>query len=173
MDNPTDPTVPPSVIPSQPGALAVDFASDLDFGTHAMDGKTTEFTGKVKTGSTGDKGTPLLAWHDLRGANSTAYRIQAALTTPFNMTNTSLSFAAGTPLNTSTKGATDVSAIKTKAVTLNNDGTAAEIATGTGAVSGYYANSFGASGVKLTVPVSSQSAGAYTATVTWTLTLAQ
>lgn len=172
VTNPTDPTTPPSVIPSQPGAQAVDFASAIDFGTHQLDGATTDFVGSVTAGTTGDAGKPLLAWHDLDGASpAVAYKITAQVTTPFNMAGSVITYGAGTAVNTSGSGATDITSIATNGDTVldaDGGGTAQTVVTGTGAVDGHYADKFGA--VSLYVPVASQTAGQHTAVVTWTMT---
>lgn len=178
---PTDSTTPPDVtnptdpgtdIPSQPGAQAVDFASAIDFGTHQLDGATTNFTGSVTAGTTGDAGTPILAWHDLDGASpAVAYKITAQVTTPFDMAGSVITYGAGTAVNTSGSGATDITSIATNGDTVldaDGGGTAQTVVTGTGAVDGHYADEFGT--VSLYVPVASQTAGTHTAVVTWTMT---
>lgn len=168
--NPTDPTEPPSVIPSKPGAQAVDFASAIEFGTHTLDGATTTFTGKVKSGTTGDAGTPILAWHDLDGASpKVPYKITAALSKPFDMEGSTVTYSSGTIVNSSGPGATAITGLATSGdIVLGEDGTAQTVITGTGELDGHFVDEF--SGVSLYVPVASQTAGAHSATVTWTMT---
>ncbi|MDG4960591.1 WxL domain-containing protein [Lactococcus lactis] len=168
--NPTDPTEPPSVIPSKPGAQAVDFASAIDFGAHTLDGATTTFTGAVKSGTTGDAGTPILAWHDLDGASpKVSYKITAALTKAFDMAGATVTYGAGTIVNSSGAGVTATTGVETSGdITLGEDGTAQTVITGTGELDGHFVDEF--SGVSLYVPVASQTAGVHSATVTWTMT---
>ncbi|AYG00401.1 WxL domain-containing protein [Lactococcus allomyrinae] len=170
VENPTDPSEPPTVIPSQPGALAVDFASAIDFGSHTLDGATTTFTGGVTAGTTGDAGTPILAWHDLDGTSPAVnYEITAAVTTPFGMDGATVTYGGGELMNTSGAGVTGTTGVTASGdTTLGEDGTPETIITSTGALDGHYVDAF--SGVSLYVPVASQTAGAHSATVTWTMT---
>lgn len=168
--NPTDPTEPPSVIPSKPGAQNVDFASAINFGSHTLDGVTTTFTGTVTAGTTGDAGTPVLAWHDLDGASpAVSYKIIAALTKPFDMAGATVTYGAGTIVNSSGPGATATNGLDTKGdIILGEDGTAQTVITGTGELDGHFVDEF--SSVALFVPVASQTSGDHSATVTWTMT---
>lgn len=167
--NPTDPNTPPSLIPSKPGARVIDLATAVDFGSHMLDGSTTTFEGKVTTGTTGDKGTPLLAWHDLDGtAPAVGYKITAAVTTPFGMDGATVTYGSGTLANTSGGNTTDTTGITNSDVTLGEDGEAQTVVNATGALDGHFADEFGS--VALSVPVASQTVGAHSATVTWTMT---
>ena len=170
LPNPTDPTEPPTVIPSQPGALAVDFASAIDFGSHTLDGATTTFAGAVASGTTGDAGTPILAWHDLDGTSpAVSYEITAAVTNPFGMDGATVTYGEGDLINTSGSDATATTGVSTNgAITLGEDGTPATVIASTGALDGHYVDAF--SDVSLYVPVASQTAGEHSATVTWTMT---
>jgi hypothetical protein len=168
--NPTDPNEPASLIPSQPGAQAVDLVSAIDFGTHTLDGATTTFTGAVKSGTTGDAGTPILAWHDLDGASpAVSYTITAEVTKAFGLEGATVTYGGGTLVNSSGGEATATTGIGTPGdLVLGEEGTAQTVITGTGGLDGHFVNKFSA--VSLYVPVTSQTAGTHSATVTWTMT---
>jgi hypothetical protein len=177
------------------GDLGIDFASDISFGTHQIDGSTTTFAGVV-AGSSSDTispavdthnvaqntatsttnyttGDPILTWHDLRGANAGAYTITASESTPFGISGAVISFPAGTKTDITGRTPTDVTSITNNAFTLNEDGTSSgPVVNGTGAVSGKYEDDFNTP-VQVSIPVAGQSAGVHTATITWTIAAAQ
>lgn len=175
--DPNDPTGATNTITPTPGELELDKATDVNFGTHTMDGSTTTFVAQASDngGSSGDF-TPYVTWHDLRGANSPAFKIFAATSGFTDLTTaTTIPLGAGTaknitPAPSGGTAPTDVSSVTPAgALTLTNDGQTNLIASDSGAVSGYYADYFASS--TLSCPVADQSSGSHTATITWTLTL--
>ncbi|MFC4651947.1 WxL domain-containing protein [Lactococcus nasutitermitis] len=164
--------VPQPGTPTTPGALALDYASNLNFGTYTVDGATTDFTTSEDADVTSSQ--PLVAWHDLRGAASPAFNITASTSGFSDMNQATITFGAGTASNVTptTPALTDVSAVTPAgSVTLTNDGQPNQIAADSGATPGYYADTF--ANAKLSVPVAQQTTGTHTATITWNLTLAQ
>lgn len=109
--DPVDPD-PTPVGPGVPGAIALDYASNLNFGTHEIADKTmtyyaapdTEFN--APTGA----GTDFVAMHDLRGEGT--WTLTVAQATDFNngtrdLKGAAISFNSATAVNTSVPGSTD------------------------------------------------------------------
>lgn len=180
VPDPTDPSKPnvqpPLTVTPNTGSLALDKATDINFGSYKVDGSTTEFTAKTvdNGGTNAANGSavnyqPAVVWHDLRGAGSSAFTISASTTGFSDMKDATITLGAGTASNLSGNGATDVTSVTPAGdVTLTNDGSANLIAKDSGAVSGVYDVAF--SKATLYVPVNEQSTTAmHSATVTWTL----
>lgn len=167
----TLPTEPPTIVNPQPGALALDYATDFDFGVNVIDGKTTDFKALTQTDASqsNSQASPLIAFHDLDGV-STSYTISATASGLSGLNSSTITLGAASFINVSGGDATDTSAladVSTSHVLTNQPQV---IVTSTGAVSGYYADKF--ADATLSVPVADQSAGNHTGTITWDLTVA-
>ncbi|KWT47849.1 WxL domain-containing protein [Lactococcus lactis subsp. lactis] len=167
----TVPTEPPVVVTPQPGALALDYATDFDFGVNQIDGKTTDFKALTETdpSKSNSQASPLVAFHDLDGV-STNYTISATASGLSGLNSSTITLGAATFSNISGADATDTSSladVSTSHVLTNQPQV---LVTSTGAVSGYYADKF--SDATLTVPVADQAAGNHTGTITWDLIVA-
>lgn len=173
---PTLPTDPETPVDPQEGPLALDHASDINYGTHKIDGKTTDFVAKI-TDNGGDKDgdfKPGVAWHDLRGAGSTAFSITAQTNGFTSLAGSAISFGAGQAFDLMDEDSTTVGDTVTPAgeVTLNNDNQPVTIVDDNGKVPGYFGDVF--SNSTLSVPLASQTPGdTQHATITWNLTLAK
>lgn len=164
----TIPTEPPTTITPQPGKLSLDYASDLDFGIHTVDGATTDF--KAGTSSTSNsQASPLVTWHDLDGVQ-TNYTISAQASALSGLNSATITLGSATFSNISGNGATDTSSLADVAGSHTLNSQPQTIVSSTGAVSGYYADKF--ADATLSVPVANQSAGTHTGTITWNLTVA-
>lgn len=167
----TVPTEPPVVVTPQPGALALDYATDFDFGVNQIDGKTTDFKALTETdpSKSNSQASPLVAFYDLDGV-STNYTISATASGLSGLNSSTITLGAATFSNISGADATDTSSladVSTSHVLTNQPQV---LVTSTGAVSGYYADKF--SDATLTVPVADQAAGNHTGTITWDLIVA-
>lgn len=166
----TIPTEPPTTITPQPGALALDYASDLDFGVHQVDGSATDFTaGTATEGSSNSQASPLVTWHDLDGTQ-TNYTISAQASGLSGLNSSTITLGSASFSNISGNGATDTSSLGDVASSHTLTTKPQTLVSSTGAVSGYYADKF--SKATLSVPVSDQAAGNHTGTITWNLTVA-
>lgn len=146
-------------------ALALDGATDFDFGENQIDGSTTVFEALTKTDS------PSVAFHDLDG-ESKDYKITATASELPGLKNFTITLGDAKFSNVSGKGATDISALTD--VPTNHTlitGQPQVLVKSTGTVSGYYAVKF--SNVTLTVPVAEQTTSDHKGgTITWALTFA-
>lgn len=141
-------------------ALALDGATEFNFGENQIDGSTTEFT-LTKTAS--------VAFHDLDG-ESKNYRISAAASEFGGLKNSTITLGKATLSDASGADVTDTSLFKnfsTSSLVLNNQ--PQDIFKSTGAANGYYTAKF--SYAKLTVPVADQTKDKHTGTITWNLEL--
>ena len=164
------PTEPKTTINPQPGALALDYASDLDFGVHQVDGSTTDFTaGTATDGSSNSQASPLVTWHDLDGTQ-TKYTISAQASGLSDLNSSTITLGDATFSNISGNGANDISSLEDVASSHTLTDQPQTLVSSTGAVSGYYADKF--SKATLSVPVADQAAGKHTGTITWDLTVA-
>lgn len=166
------PTEPPVTVNPQPGALALDYATNFDFGVNQIDGRTTDFKALTETDSSKSnfQASPLVAFHDLDG-ESLSYTISATASGLSDLNSSTITLGSATFSNISFKGATVPLGLLTDASTnhaLTNQPQV--LVTSTGTVSGYYADKF--SDATLTVPVAAQAAGNHTGTITWELTVA-
>lgn len=177
---PTQPTIP---VTPNPGLLALDYVSDLNFGTKTIDGVTTTFT-TTTDGQTG--AAPIqVAWHDYDGVvnpytisvtNNGFYTVTSgAVTSTKALPNAMFSFPAGTATNATNGGlayGTSNPAPFTPAAVANlGAGQTTPIITGDGTGAGNYADVM--DNATLTIPVADQNAGTYEAQLNWTLTAAQ
>lgn len=167
----TIPTEPPITIDPQPGVLALDYATDFDFGVNVIDGKTTDFKALTQTDSTksNSQASPLIAFHDLDGV-TTNYTISATASGLSGLNSSTITLGAATFSNISGAGATDTSALADVSTNHVLSDQPQVLVTSTGAVSGYYADKF--ADATLSVPIADQSAGNHTGTITWDLTVA-
>lgn len=145
-------------------ALALDGATDFDFGENQIDGSTTVFEALTKTDS------PSVAFHDLDG-KSKNYEITATSSGIDGLDSSTITLGGAKFSNVSGKGATDISALTD--VSTNHTlitGQPQVLVKSTGTVSGYYAVKF--SNVTLTVPVAEQTTSDHHrgGTITWALT---
>jgi|GEM_PF-1529120 len=168
----TIPTEPTTTIKPQPGALALDYATDFDFGVNQIDGSTTDFKALTETDSSksNSQASPLVAFHDLDGV-STNYTISATASGLSGLNSSTITLGGATFSNISGHGATDISALADVSTNHTLTNQPQVLVTSKGTVSGYYADKF--SDATLTVPVADQAAGNHTGTITWDLTVAR
>ncbi|MDT2944400.1 WxL domain-containing protein, partial [Lactococcus lactis] len=134
------PTEPPVTVNPQPGALALDYATDFYFGVNEIDGKTTEFKALTETDSSksNSQASPLVTFHDLDGV-STKYTISATASGLSDLNGSTITLGSATFSNISFNGATDTSALADGSTshTLTNQ---PQVLVTFGTVSGYYAD---------------------------------
>ncbi|MFZ2577123.1 MAG: WxL domain-containing protein [Lactococcus hircilactis] len=167
----TVPTVPPTTITPQSGALAIDYATDFDFGVNQIDGSTTDFKALTQADTTksNSQASPLVAFHDLDGTN-TSFTISATASGLSGLTSSVITLGATSFSNISGNDATDTTSLTDSASNHVLSNQPQVLVTSTGAVSGYYADQF--ADATLSVPVANQTAGNHTGTITWNLTVA-
>lgn len=185
----TNPEVPGGTGPGgTPGALAIDYASDLAFGTHQISSKSATYYAAADT--TAFKGTAVAAvaafveMHDLRGLG-TGNNTQLTVTQlkQFNngkddLAGAALSFSSGKAANADTGAAYTPTATTSFTLTpgtaqdvMSTDGTAGQFLTSYGKAADYKGNTAGGP-ISLNVPSGSALAGDFSATLQWDLTTA-
>jgi len=182
----TNPEAPGSTGPTgTAGALAIDYASNLDFGSHTISGTdATYYAAADSTAFSGQSVADFVEAHDLRGLGagnnwtlSVTQKAQFSNGTS-NLTGAQLSFTSGTAKNAATGASYTPSATASFALT---PGTAQTVMTGDGTV-GQFLTSYGqasdykgqevAGPISLSVPAGSAQAGNFTSTLEWDLTTA-
>ncbi|MDG4984173.1 WxL domain-containing protein [Lactococcus lactis] len=186
-------TTPPDVtdpeVPGEPGvdgtdgALAIDYASDLDFGTHEISASQETYYANPDSKAFSKPVAAFVEMHDLRGLG-TGNNTQLTVTqlTQFNngssdLKGAALTFTSGTGANAG--GGTYIPTSATN-FTLT-PGTAQDVMTTDGTV-GQYLTSYGVASdykgteeegpISLSVPSGSAVVGSYKATLQWDLTTA-
>jgi hypothetical protein len=167
----TVPTEPPTVVTPQPGALALDYASDFDFGINQIDGKTTDFKALTQTNASvsNSQASPVVAFHDLDGT-ATNYTISATASGLSGLNSSTITLGTSSFSNISGGGASDITSLSDVSAGHVLSNQPQVLVASTGAVSGYYADKF--VDATLSVPVADQAAGNHTGTITWDLTVA-
>lgn len=178
----TNPEVPGGTGPGgTPGELAIDYASDLAFGTHQISSKSETYFADADT--TAFKGTAVAAFvemHDLRGlgtGNKTQLRVTQLK--QFNngkadLEGATLSFSAGKAANAGGGGYTPTAEAGftlnpgTAQNVMSTDGTAGQFLTSYGKAADYKGNTAGGP-ISLSVPSGSALAGDFSTTLQWDL----
>ncbi|MDT2890782.1 WxL domain-containing protein [Lactococcus lactis] len=181
----TGPEVPRGTGPGgTPGELAIDYASDLAFGTHQISSKSATYYAEADT--TAFNGTPVGAFvemHDLRGLG-TGNNTQLTVTQlkQFNngkdyLAGAALSFLAGKAANagggayTPTAEAGFILKPGTAQKVMSTDGTVGQFLTSYGKAADYKGNTAGGP-ISLSVPSGSALAGDFSTTLVWDLVTA-
>jgi hypothetical protein len=180
----TDPDDPGETGPGgTPGALAIDYASDLDFGTHEISSTQETYYANPDTTAFSKPVAAFVEMHDLRGLG-TGNNTQLTVTQlaqfnngSANLDGAALTFTSGTGANaaggtyvpTSSTGFTLTPG--TAQDVMSTDGTVGQYLTSYGATSDYKGTETGGP-ISLSVPSGSAVAGNYTATLQWDLTTA-
>lgn len=165
------------------GALAVDYVSDLDFGSHPLSAAHKTYYAKPDTAAFSKAVAPFIEFHDLRGlgeGNNTSLTVTQVA--QFNngtqaLTGASLSFslgkgcnAAGGTYNPNSVGSFTLIPGQSQPV-METNGIAGQFLTSYGTASDYKGTTEG-SPISLSVPSGSATKGNYTATLLWDLTTA-
>lgn len=174
-------TVDPE-IPGVAGTIALDYASNLDFGTHEISEKTaTYYASKDEKTS----GADFIAMHDLRGEGTwsiTVTQLAQFKNESNDLTGAQLSFNKATAVYTGTEAGTSAYMPSASNITNLEVGSPAQVmASNTAGSYGTYAVKYGASAdyvgnetggpISLSVPAGSAKAGTYTATLEYDLSV--
>lgn len=193
----TDTTTPPNVTnPEAPnaqgpdgttGAIAIDYASNLDFGSHEVSATDETYYASADSTAFADAGKTVgnfVEMHDLRGdgAGKGLWTLQVTQGAQFTNTadstqqlkDAALSFSDGTAANA--QGGTykpDATASftlnpGTTQTVMTGDGTVGQFLASYGTASDYKGNETGGP-ISLSVPAGSAAKGTYTSTLTWDL----
>lgn len=187
-------TVPPVTNPGIPdkqpditgvtGPLAIDYASDLDFGTHQVQSGTQTYYAKADA-VTG--GAAQVRMHDQRGA-AKGWDVSVQQKGQFtdgttDLTGAQLAFSKGVSMNVSSTGTyvptynSSLSSLDPAATSgvkvMEGDGTVGGYATVFGTTADYTANTDGTTETPISLTVPSGKVGTFTTTLEYTLTAAQ
>lgn len=182
----TNPEVPGGTGPGgTPGELAIDYASDLAFGTHQISSKSATYYAEADT--TAFNGTPVGAFvemHDLRGLGTgnnthlTVTQLKQFNNGKDDLAGAALSFSAGKAANADTGAAYTPTATTSFTLTpgtaqdvMSTDGTAGSFLTSYGKAADYTGNETGGP-ISLSVPSGAALVGDFSATLQWDLTTA-
>ncbi|QDK70866.1 WxL domain-containing protein [Lactococcus protaetiae] len=180
----TNPEVPGEPGPGgTPGALAIDYASDLDFGTHEISASQATYYANPDSTAFSTPVAAFVEMHDLRGLGTgndtqlTVTQLAQFTNGSSNLNGAALSFSAGTGVNagggsyvpTSVAGFTLTPGNAQNV--MSTDGTVGQYLTSYGQASDYKGTEVGGP-ISLSVPSGSAVAGNYTATLQWDLTTA-
>ncbi|MCT0016607.1 WxL domain-containing protein [Lactococcus lactis subsp. lactis] len=180
----TNPEVPGETGPGgTPGSLAIDYASDLDFGTHAISASQETYYANPDSQAFSKSVAAFVEMHDLRGlgtGNST--QLTVTQLAQFNngsaeLNGAALTFSSGTGVNAGGGSYVPTSVTEftltpgTAQNVMSTDGTAGQFLTSYGKASDYQGTETGGP-ISLSVPSGSAQAGNYTATLQWDLTTA-
>jgi len=167
------------------GALAIDYASNLDFGSHQISATdSTYYANSDSTAFSGSNVADFVEMHDLRGLGSANGNWALTITQKAQFNNGS-SDLAGAQLHfdkATAKNANDGQYVPTATAdyaltpgtaqtVMTGDGTVGQFLTSYGAASDYAGNNVGGP-IALSVPSGSAAKGTYTSTLEWDLTSA-
>ena len=187
-------TTPPDVtnpeVPGEPGpggtagALAIDYASDLDFGTHEISASQATYYASADSKAFSKPVGAFVQMHDLRGlgtGNGTTLTVtQLAQFTNGSkgLTGAALSFSSGAGVNADASGSCVPKSTASYTLTpgtaqevMSTDGTVGQYLTSYGKAADYQGNEAGGP-ISLSIPSGSAVAGNYTVTLQWDLTTA-
>lgn len=182
VTDPENPGVTPEPgLPSVPGNFAIDYASDLDFGTHTIQGTNQTYYAKLdsKAQAAGYSGTNFASMHDLRGTED-GWALTVTQASQFNngtsdLKNATLTFSGAKGVNSG--GGTEVPTAKSdytlvpgqaQQVLSDTSGTVGNYAVTYGSTSDYKGDEVGGP-ISLYVPSGSAKASTYTTTLNWNL----
>jgi len=183
--NVTNPEAPGATGPTgTAGALAIDYASNLDFGSHSISASdATYYASADSSAFSGSTVADFVEMHDLRGAGSgNNWSLTVTQGAQFTngssaLTGAQLSFSDATAKNAS-NGTYAPTATANFTLTpgqaqtvMTGDGTVGQYLTSFGTAADYKGNETGAP-ISLSVPSGSAQVGNYTSTLTWDLTTA-
>jgi len=164
------------------GALAIDYASNLDFGSHTISASdATYYASADSTAFSGTNVADFVEMHDLRGLGSgNNWTLSVTQQGQFangssTMTGAQLSFSSATAKNANggsyvpTATASFTLTPGTAQNIMTGDGTVGQFLTSYGAAADYKGNETGAP-ISLSVPSGSAQTGSYTSTLVWNLT---
>lgn len=182
ITDPSNPgTTPNPGLPSQPGNFAIDYASNLDFGSHTISATAKTYYANLdaKATAAGYSGANFVSIHDLRGV-ATGWTLSVTQAAQFtsgtsNLTNAAITFNYGKGIN-SGGGTEQPTATSTFTLT---PGTAQAVMSDSTGIVGNYAAQYGSASyykgtetggpISLYIPSGAVQATSYTSTLNWNL----